>query len=89
MKKETVNTGRYETATVTWISDNKGKFHMSFNDVQIQSEDEMYIVDREMTVKNSIVRVHSIFPMGAVATATEKILSIIDLDMEKLVAKSC
>ncbi|MFI3255751.1 MAG: hypothetical protein R3Y63_15715 [Eubacteriales bacterium] len=92
MKKEKqmndeVKKGFYKSAKVTSISDNNGKVHRSFDDTEISTDEENYVVAREMTINKSVIKVHSVFPIDAKSTATEKILSMIDLDLEKKIKK--
>lgn len=74
--------GIYEEAMIGFVSDNDGNLHYGYYDTKIKVEDETYVVDREMKVDKSRVRVHSVFPKVAKSNSLEKLLFVIDKDLE-------
>lgn len=75
--------GAYETTEVIWQSNSEGVYKRTFDDSQICSEENQYTINRCMDVDGRFFKVHSVFPVNATSTPTEKLLAVIDNDLKK------
>lgn len=85
---ETKILGAYETAEVVWKNDTEGTYHRTFDDTTILNDISHHIVERQMDIESRTFRVCSVFPMVKQSTPTEKLLTLIDNNLEESLKKA-
>ncbi len=75
--------GAYETRDLDWISDQKGKKHRAFEDTEIIRNEDNITLERLMWVDGKSFTVCSVFPFEVESNPTDKMLKVIDIDLEK------
>ena len=75
--------GAYETAEVDFDEEQDGKYAPCFDDSLIIFDSDFNRVTRRMMVSGKSFRVSSIFPVAGMSTPTERMLRLIDSDLEK------
>lgn len=80
---ETKIHGAYETTDINWQSDFDGNHHRVFDDTEVDTTPEHLITERKMMVDGKAFTVCSIFPSVPTSTPTNKMLNVIENDLEK------
>ncbi|MFI3227195.1 MAG: hypothetical protein R3Y09_07245 [Clostridia bacterium] len=76
--------GAYETRDLHWTVDNCGnRIQQIFEDTEIRQENGNVVAERQMDIGGKSFTVCSIFPITPTSTPTDKILKIIERDLEK------
>ncbi len=75
--------GAYETAELEQTDVDEGRTAVCFTDTEIDSDDESITKHRVMDVEGRRFRVCSVFSSAAQLTPTDKLLSLIDAELEK------
>ena len=81
--RETGMLGRYDPDRAMLQKTKNGEVLTSFRDTCYQHQDDHMINQREMLIGGKVFHVTSVFPMAATATPTDKLLSLIDKDLQK------
>ena len=84
--KEYLDTGmlgvyRPETA-ILWSSE-EGGVDTIFRDTRYERQDNSLLRERDMLIQGKVFRVTSVFPDTPTATPTDKMLALIDSELEK------
>ena len=79
---ETGILGAYETAEVDSDEEQDGKYVPCFDDSLIIFDSDFNRITRRMMVGGKAFRVSSIFPAAGISTPTERMLRLIDSDLE-------
>jgi len=80
---ETGILGAYETAEMMWDEEVDGKYAPCFEDALLIFHPEQTSMERVMIVESKRFRIRSIFPANIGATPTDKMLELIDSELEK------
>ena len=75
--------GAYETAEVVWDEVVDGKCVPCFEDAMVVFEIGQTRTDRVMDIGGRHFRVRSVFPADTETTPTDKLLALIDTELEK------
>ena len=75
--------GMYRPETAILWSAEDGGVDTIFRDTRYESMDSGLQRERDMLIRGKVFRVSSVFPQVPTATATDKLLSLIDSELEK------
>lgn len=75
--------GAYETAEVVWDEIVDGKCAPCFEDAMVVFGTEQTHIHRRMDIEGRRFRIRSVFPSNAVSTPTDRLLALIDTELEK------
>lgn len=80
---ETGILGAYETAEVDWDEEKEGRYAPCFNDATVLWDKERTSTTRMMDIEGRRFRIRSFFPTDTDVTPTDKLLTLIDTELEK------
>lgn len=80
---ETGILGAYETAEVDWVEEKDGRYTPCFDDVTVLWDKEQTSTTRMMDIEGRRFRIRSFFPTDTGITPTDKLLTLIDTELEK------
>ncbi|MGI5880548.1 MAG: hypothetical protein ACOX6L_08145 [Syntrophomonadaceae bacterium] len=80
---ETGILGAYETVEVEWDEEKDGKCAPCFEDALMVFHTEQTHTERTMDIKGRRFRIRSVFPTDTGITPTDKLLALIDTELEK------
>ena len=72
--------GGYDPGRALLRETESGEVLTSFRDTSYQHQDDHIINQREMLIEGKVFHVTSVFPSQAIATPTDKLLSLIDAE---------
>ena len=75
--------GAYETTEVVHEEMEKGRAAPCFEDALMVFHTEQIHTERTMDIKGRRFRIRSVFPMDTEITPTDKLLALIDTELEK------
>ena len=75
--------GAYETAEVVCDELVDGKYAPCFEDAMVVFGTEQTHIDRRMDIGGRSFRIRSVFPTGTEITPTDRLLKLIDTELEK------
>ena len=80
---ETGILGAYETAEVIHEEEENGKYAPCFDDATVFFDKTQTIANRSMCIEGRRYRICSVFPTSTGHTPTDKLLALIDTELEK------
>ncbi len=80
---ETGILGAYETANIAWEEESDGKSAPCFDDAIVFFGTEQIKTERHMDIEGRHFRICSVFPADSKITPTDKLLTLIDTELEK------
>ena len=80
---ETGILGAYETVEVEWDEEKDGKCAPCFEDTLVVFHPEQTHTERTMDIKGRRFRIRSVLPTDTEITPTDKLLALIDTELEK------
>lgn len=80
---ETGILGAYETADIAWEEETHGKFAPCFDDATVFFDETQTTAKRSMDIEGRRFRICSVFPADSKTTPTDKLLALIDTELEK------
>ena len=80
---ETGILGAYETAEVIHEEEENGKYAPCFDDAIVFFDKNLTTTNRSMCIEGRRYRVCSVFPADTGRTPTDKLLALIDTELEK------
>ncbi|MBA1334857.1 MAG: hypothetical protein HPY66_0478 [Firmicutes bacterium] len=80
---ETGILGAYETAEVVHEEEENGKYAPCFEDATVFFDQTRTVTNRAMCIEGRVFRITSVFPADAGNTPTDKLLALIDTELEK------
>lgn len=75
--------GAYETAEVIHEEEENGKYAPCFEDALVTFDTEQTHIERRMDIGARCFRIRSVFPSDAETTPTDRLLELIDTELEK------
>lgn len=75
--------GAYETTEVIHEEEENGKYAPCFEDALVTFDTEQTHIDRRMDIGSRSFRIRSVFPTGTEITPTDRLLKLIDTELEK------
>ena len=75
--------GAYETVEVEWDEEKDGKCAPCFEDTLVVFHTEQIHTERVMDIKGRRFRIRSVFPTDNEINPTDKLLALIDSELEK------
>ena len=75
--------GAYESAEVDWEEEQDGKYAPCFDDSLVILDEAQIIIKRSMLIEGRRYSICSVFPARVPHTPTDKMLALIDAEVEK------
>ena len=75
--------GAYDTAEINWEEEVDGKYAPCFDDATVFFDKTQTTTHRSMCIEGRRFRICSVFPTDTERTPTDKLLALIDTELEK------